>query len=442
MFSDPAFTENRENSIHRWVPWIAGFSANFVADVIRHYAFRPGENTVVFDPFAGVGTTLVEAKMKGFDVGGNEINPYAAMACRSKLNWDIDLNLFKDQLSKLAEYVDKIEGKTKLSKGNHDLTEWIGVQPELKAPSGFRTRAPFFDSLTERKMLLLKEFIYDLPEELKEHFKVAFGAILVKHSNYAYGPSLGRKSAMGIQKIRNAPVGPHFLSKVQEIYADLVWVTKKTRSELLRKPTHYVLETSVFRHMKELDDESISLVITSPPYLNNYHYPRNTRPQLYWLDMAETPSDIKKIEWESFGKFWQSVRGLLEVELEFSLPELEDVIEEIRGRNPHKGTYGGHGWANYAATYFDDVSRFFEQFYHKMKSGGVLVWVVGNSVLQGIEVKTDRFTAEIAEHHNFKKEAIHRVREKRVGSSIVNTHVRSKPKKPVQLYESALVLRK
>ena len=57
LFSDPAFSENRDSGIHRWVPWIAGFAAAFVAEAIRKHAGRGG---LIVDPFAGVGTTLLE----------------------------------------------------------------------------------------------------------------------------------------------------------------------------------------------------------------------------------------------------------------------------------------------------------------------------------------------------------------------------------------------
>ena len=73
-FKDPAFTENRAAPIHRWVPWIAGFSAGFVADCLREYlpGVEPSE-ALVLDPFAGVGTTCVEAYRRGYNTVGFEI---------------------------------------------------------------------------------------------------------------------------------------------------------------------------------------------------------------------------------------------------------------------------------------------------------------------------------------------------------------------------------
>src|SRR4051812_41966094 len=85
-FQDPAFTENRNQAVHRWVPWIAGFSAGFVRDCLREYlpGVQPAQ-ALVLDPFAGVGTTLVEASRSGFNTVGFEINPFACLAARAKL---------------------------------------------------------------------------------------------------------------------------------------------------------------------------------------------------------------------------------------------------------------------------------------------------------------------------------------------------------------------
>ena len=79
--------ENRKVPVHRWVPWIAGFSARFVEDCFRLFLppSLPSRRYRVLDPFAGVGTTLISALQAGHSAVGFEINPYAALACRAKI---------------------------------------------------------------------------------------------------------------------------------------------------------------------------------------------------------------------------------------------------------------------------------------------------------------------------------------------------------------------
>ena len=130
-FRDTAFTENRHRALHRWVPWIAGFSGSFVAGVL-HSARRGGGRLRVLDPFAGVGTTLIEALRQGDDAVGFEINPYAALACKVKANvLDYDVDQFSSAIERF---------------------EYFGRQWELSGvvastpPPGFVSRAPFFSA--------------------------------------------------------------------------------------------------------------------------------------------------------------------------------------------------------------------------------------------------------------------------------------------------------
>jgi DNA modification methylase len=209
-------------------------------------------------------------------------------------------------------------------------------------------------------------------------------------------------------------------------------------------PTWKVYPESIFSAPKKLRRAGfVDLIITSPPYLNNYHYPRNTRPQIHWLGLASGRGYSAARESESFGKFWQTVRQLPPISLSFSLPELEQVIEGIRHLNTQKGYYGGRGWANYAATYFNDTFSFCQIATQLLQPNGVAVIVLGNSIIQGVEVRTDDFFGKIAELCGLKLEANVLLRNKRTGNSIIQSSVRvDKAAHKTVLYESAIVLRR
>jgi hypothetical protein len=188
---------------------------------------------------------------------------------------------------------------------------------------------------------------------------------------------------------------------------------------------------------------SVDMVITSPPYLNNYHYPRNTRPQLYWLGLVAGRGEVRQMEDDRFGKFWQTVRAGADVPLGFDAPELEALLSQLKARNGHRGVYGGQGWANYAATYFNDCDRFCRRMFDLVRPGGLVVVVIGNNIVQGIEFRTDEILARIAARWGLELVDIHSVRRKRTGSSIINSSVRQgKAGEKVELYESAVELRR
>jgi DNA modification methylase len=428
-FGDTAFTRNREEPLHRWVPWIAGFSAGFVQEVFEAAHLGNPADVTVLDPFAGVGTTLVEGLKRGYNVAGFEINPYAALAC------EVKVSCFRQKLRPLGEALSKLEGfSLHVSQGR--------VEPKARAPESFRSRIPFFSPAVEREVLLIQDFIADQKDPfVRKTLKLTLGAVMVAFSNYSYEPSLGTRSAAGKSLIESADVFQVFRDKLCEIEADISLFQQQLK-RFQYKPRAAVYQQSYLQDAQTLLPAMVDVLVTSPPYLNNYHYIRNTRPQLHWLGLVDHNGGLKKLEQENFGRFWQTVRNGPPVKLAFSFPELEHTLEAVRERNPDKGIYGGGGWANYAATYFNDCAKFFEVTRQVMKPGGLVVIVIGNNIVQGVHIETDRFLAQIAERNGFKLEKMHQVRRKRTGSSIVNSSVRAGiTQAHTELYETAVELR-
>jgi hypothetical protein len=176
--------------------------------------------------------------------------------------------------------------------------------------------------------------------------------------------------------------------------------------------------------------------------MNNYHYVRNTRPQLYWLDFIASPDEQKLLETHNFGKYWQTVRDSAPIGLEFTHEELERSVQQLRKVRADKGAYGGPGWANYVVAYLNDCQRFLNVLRRLLRRRGVAVVVIGNSIIQGMEIKTERVLGEMARAVGFELEGIHLLRDKRVGASITTSSVRRGETSKATLYESAVILRK
>ena len=424
-FRDPAFMANRSAPVHRWVPWIAGYSKHFVADALARFAPEPG---VVLDPFSGVGTTLVEADLAGHEAVGFEINPYAAFASRTKLKAHRMLpEALREAALELGAFAERA------------LVE--GVESSRKPPSGFRTRAPFYSPKVQRKVLLALDFIDGLTGQTADVFRLAFAATMVDYSNYSYEPSLGRKAAVGRPEVDDFPVTDALVGKAMDMAEDAAWY-RRVRAKRRRRDGR-VIEKSFFASYRDLPAGSVDLLVTSPPYLNNYHYNRNTRPHLYWLGFCHSPADLKRLEGLNFGTYWQNARDREHVALDSAVAarEIQDALEEVRQQNPHKGIYGGQGWANYAALYFNDCAKFAHAAQWCLRPGATALVVIGNSILQGVHIATDRFLATIAERCGLEAVAIHTPRDTRVGSSIVNSSVRAGSAGKARLYESIVELR-
>ncbi len=386
----------------------------------------------MLDPFSGVGTTLVEAYLAGLNVTGFEINPYAALATKTKLKaLQISVRELTREIADFERFMEKAESGT------------LRRAPKSEPPKGFNGRTELFCPKVERKVLFALEFISKIEDStIRDIFRLGLGSVMISFSNYSYEPSLTRRAAVNKPSIEDANVGLSLSAKLHLMAEDIGWTQGHMRRFGYR-PRAKVVPKSIFSALEsQADEPSIDLVVTSPPYLNNYHYPRNTRPQMHWLGFAQGPGYKAARETASFGKFWQTVRDSSPVELTFDMPELSAIVQTIGKRNTEKGPYGGPGWANYVATYFNDTYEFCTVLKSLLRNGAFAIVVLGNSIIQGVEVKTDCFFGKIGELVGLKFEDTHVLRNKRTGNSIIQSSVRvDQAHEKTVLYESAIVLR-
>ncbi len=422
-FKDPAFMENRTAPVHRWVPWIAGFSGAFVDSVLAAYLGRR-KLAVVLDPFSGVGTTLIQAAIRGYDVVGFEINPYAALAAEGKLKaLRVKTKVFDEAIEAIRL----------------DARSWRNgrVAPEV-APKAFQSRIPFYSPKVKKQVSHALAFISKIDDDhVCDLFRMAFGSVMVSFSNYTYEPSLSSRPGAGKSLIEDADVAATMIDKLRQMRADIEWLRCEAKGT---KPgSGRIYNEDFFTGEKRLESGSVNLMVTSPPYLNNYHYARNTRPQLYWLGLISSPEEQRPLEEKNFGTFWQIAREKEHVSLVFEHRGLERILVGLRKLNSEKGEYGGQGWANYASSYFNDCDRFLGALKRLLARGGTGVIVVGNSILQGVNVPVQDIIGDIARMRGLFVEGIYRLRDKRVGASITASSVRTGTSKAT-LDESAVVV--
>lgn len=443
---DAAAAQNKLLPLHRWVPWIAGFSAQFVEDAIEAYLPNVGRGRhQVLDPFAGVGTTLVEALKAGCNTIGYEINPFAALAARAKVNCvDVSPGRFAEQVDAFRCALDRFESDIdcRWAAGGDQAVTTVLETLGAGRPSNFRSRIPFFSPPVETKFLYALGWAAPLPEPDRTLFRAALGATMVSYSNYTYEPSLSSRPGAGKPVIENASVVLPVCRKLDEMLEDIEWV-RAGFGTVWRERQRQAIHASYFN--SKVPEGSVSLLITSPPYMNNYHYVRNTRPQLHWLGLVDGADRLRQCEQESFGKFWQTVRQAPPIDLEVDCSDLAEKIGYLRGLNVDRKQYGGPGWANYVTSYFNDSDRFLGLVKRQLRPGGHAIVVVGNSIIQGVEFKVDRLLAQTAKQHGLRVEGIRIVRKKRVGNSIIDSSVRNghdhQGKHKTQLYDAALILR-
>ena len=78
-----SFAGNREEPVHRWFPYKEGFSRGLVARAME--AADLARSATVLDPFCGVGTTPLTARLSGHRALGADLLPLATFVASTKL---------------------------------------------------------------------------------------------------------------------------------------------------------------------------------------------------------------------------------------------------------------------------------------------------------------------------------------------------------------------
>jgi hypothetical protein len=83
------FIDNMKLPVHRWFKYTAGFSAEWVKSVIKKYK---KSDSMILDPFAGSGTTLVAANELNLPSIGYEKQYFIRRIAHNKLHYNVNLN--------------------------------------------------------------------------------------------------------------------------------------------------------------------------------------------------------------------------------------------------------------------------------------------------------------------------------------------------------------
>jgi DNA modification methylase len=373
-----------EKKIQRWAPYVQGFSADFVDNMLQRYGVKTGQR--VLDPFAGSGTVLVSAKMKGIDAIGVDLAPLMSFMTRVKTEWDLDTKEVKRQLDTLV--------------WNQEL--------ELGSPPFLKRWKSHFDERVLRNLLILKQSILDVTEpKIRDLFRLAFASILVDCSNLKRSPSLGYDRK---KEVENEAPFVLFRQKVHDMIDDLVYVQEKVHG--------YVEMISGDSRLVQYEPESIDIAITSPPYVNGLDYVINYKIEMAWLDMVESYEDLSHLK-DAMVACDNVSRSIIRNFSERSDIYEDEWVEEIAGRIAHRITskegYRRKDMHNVVRKYFDDVYHVFKNVYEGLKSGARFAIVIGDSLIAGVYIPADLILARIGRDIGFEIESIEVARSRRSG---------------------------
>lgn len=384
------FSANTKLPVHRWFRYSAGFSADWVRLVLEAHP----QATRVLDPFVGSGTVLIEAEKLGRMAVGIESHPLVSRIAAAKLAWRCDAQIFRALASEIAERAAQL------------------------APT----------SLVEDSKLLDKCFTPEARKEL-----VALKMALDAHGNHdddawrlcwlAFLSIIRESSFVGTaqwqyvlpnrRKARVVTPIAGFLSKVAVFSRDI-----ESMQPYVRSPAAKVAAIDA-RKAVAVPGGWADLVITSPPYANNYDYADATRLELSVLGEIATWGDlqgsIRPNLVRACTQHVASQAGLLEETLASAKlapisKELAAVVRELDILKESKG--GKKPYHLMLACYFFDLAEVFAQLRQQVATGGRMCFVIGDSAPYGVHAPVDRWLGELAVHAGFESFYFEKIRDR------------------------------
>ncbi|RMD84305.1 MAG: hypothetical protein D6815_04510 [Candidatus Dadabacteria bacterium] len=363
----------RTKPVHRWFVFPHSFTDDLVKALIGEWGL--GDRDMILDPFVGAGTTLLAAKECGIPAVGVDLSPLAVLASRVKIG---------PPRRRAAEQA------------------WRRIAPELRVATNRATVAEYPElvrkALPGRSLPTLHRFREVIEARCRRgaerrFFMLALLRILRKFSRAV--PTGGwlswRCDASPISEAKSA-----FRMSIEQMLEDLSF----HRSGNGRK---WAAKQADARRIP-LAAESVTAVITSPPYPNRHDYTRVFGIELMFGFMT-----------------WEQTRRL-RYQLFHSHPE-------ARPKRPASNGYSEPRWLTRAIDhiaeagerdrlprmlhgYFLDTYLFLREVRRVLRAGGRAAIVIGNAQYQGIPLDVDLAVAEIGDQAGLIPSEVRLVRER------------------------------
>lgn len=389
------------------------YPAMMIPQVAARLIEKYGKNAnLLFDPYCGTGTSLVEANVRNINAIGTDLNPLASLIAKAKTTpiniqtLDLYLKDFNDWLFSLRFGIKK---NTSVVIPKFDNIDY------------------WFTKDVQIKLAILKHYIDHIDNEsIKNFFFVAFSETVRESSLTRNGEfKLYRISEKNL-KTFNPDVYAIIENKLSRNRKGLISFLNAKKNNSASKIYSF---NTVFHIPKEiLPDSSVDIVVTSPPYGDSrttVAYGQFSRLANQWLGFREA----SKLDNELMG-------GKRPIEVErFGINVLDEIIKQI-GNKDEKRVKDVYSFYKDYLFSINNISKV-------IKKNGFACFVVGNRRVKSITLPTDEITSEMFKLNGFQhiETIIRRIPNKRMPSKNSPTNVKGK-KDSTMNYEYIVVMQK
>lgn len=386
------FTDNMKLPVHRWFRYSAGFSATWVEEVIKKL-----EPKTILDPFVGSGTVCLAADKLGISSYGVEAHPFVYRLAKGKLAWETDVRDFLEAITKIKHYALELQ------------IELPGKIPNLLSKC-------YTDEVLISLIKIKQAYLTVAPDLSKELQSLVFLAICgILRSSSHVGTAQWQYILPNKRKVRFYEPFSALDYQVDLMQKDMLYM------QSLKRESQATLLQDDARILQGIPDETIDLVITSPPYANNYDYADATRLEMtFWGEVTswgDLHDVVRKFLVRSSSQHVSKERLSLDTLLATSAiePIRDEIIPICEELERVRGTKGGNkAYHTMIAAYFTDMSSVFHALHRVTTPDCKICFVVGDSAPYGIYVPVEKLLGQLAIAAGFELWSFEKIRERNI----------------------------
>lgn len=360
----------KQNNPNNYTHGFFKYPCKFIPEIPRWAIkkYMPKNGKIVFDPFAGSGTTLLEAQIQGYDSYGTEIDPVAKKIINVKTQkYDSKIiEIIEQQYQKVIFDVENNKSVVPFTPSINNLEHW-------------------FNEKNLKTLGKIKTSIETIEDEKAKSFLELILLSIIKSVSQADDSS--PKPYVSKKIIKQAPDA---LEKFKATYIrykkSLIDYSNLEISKNVKIVKGDALQTKEKFHA--------DLVITSPPYINAFDYPRTLRLENLWMETHTEESILKSksayVGTERF-KLDDERKSPIEILDESSL--LKSKFESIKQIDEKR--------AFVVKKFFSDMKQNLLNVREHLADDGVYVIVIGNSTIRNEIIESWKILNNIAKNNGY-----------------------------------------
>ena len=386
-----SFVGNLDLPVHRWFRYSAGFSGAWAEDLISHEA--EGCDVQVFDPFAGSGTTLVAAECCGVESWGIDSHTFVSRVARAKLAYRSSPEEF-------------------LERARNALAAAGRITPVLDSYAPVIRRCYTDESLEQLDCL---RRVIERDDDDSESARLVWLVLvcILRPTSYV-GTANCQYLLPDRRKARVLEPFVAFNEMMRVVHEDM-----SHAGGLSGPRTIFRLDDA--RTCETVPDDRFNLVVTSPPYPNNYDYADATRLELTFFGEVESWGDLQtNIRRHLLRSCTQHVPDravdladvLARPELAPIRGEIGSVCEELGEVRLNRG--GKKTYHNMIGCYFLDLAKVWLALRRVCRSPSKVCFVIGDSAPYGVYVPVAEWLGRLALAAGFRSFDFEKTRDRNV----------------------------